>query len=88
MGRRTVVLDCSAYAEAKAEQLDRIARLCLSSKRRGCALRLANAGEDLLALIEFAGLGSVSGLEVGGEAEEREDPGRVQEEGDVRDQAP
>jgi anti-anti-sigma regulatory factor len=88
MGPRVVVLDCSALERADAGQLERIARLCLASKRRGRTLRLANASEELRALIEFAGLGSVSGLEVGGEAEEGVDPIGVQEEGEVRDQAP
>lgn len=88
MGRRTVVLDCSTLAEADAEQLEGIARLCLNLKRRGCALRLANPGDGLLELIEFAGLASVLGVEAGGEAEEREDASRVQEEDEVGDQAP
>jgi hypothetical protein len=35
MGRRTVVLDCSALVEADAEQLEAIARLCLGLKRAG-----------------------------------------------------
>ena len=88
MGRRTVVLDCTALAEADAEQLEAIARLCLRLRRRALALRLANPGEGLLELLEFAGLASVLGVEAGGEAEEREDPSRVQEEGELRDQAP
>jgi ABC-type transporter Mla MlaB component len=88
MGRPTVVLDCSDLAEADARQLDGIARLCLRLKRRGCALRLAGPGEGLLELIELAGLAAVLGVEAGGEAEEREDPGGVQEERDLRDQAP
>jgi anti-anti-sigma regulatory factor len=88
MGRRTVVLDCSALAAADAGQLEGIARLCLSLKRRGCALRLANPSDGLLALIELVGLTSLSGLEAGGQAEEREDPGGVQEEGELGDQAP
>lgn len=86
MGRPTVVLDCSALAEVDAEQLEAIARLCLVLRRRGLALRLANPGEGLLRLIEFAGLASALGVEAGGEAEQREDPGRVQEEDDVGDQ--
>jgi len=88
MGRRTVVLDCSALTEADAEQLDGIARLCLELKRRGCALRLANPSERLVALIRLAGLAAALGVEAGGEIEEREDAGRVQEEGQVGDQAP
>ncbi len=88
MGRRVVVLDCSDLAEADAEQLEDIARLCLSLKRLGCTLRLANPGEGFLELIEFAGLGSVLGVEAVGEAEEREDPSGVEEERELGDQAP
>ena len=88
MGRRTVVLDCAALAGADAEQLEAIARLCLRLKRRGCLLLVATPSEGLLELIEFAGLASVLGVEAGGEAEEREDPSRLQEEGEVGDQAP
>ena len=88
MDRPTVVLDCSALAEADVGLLEAIALLCLALRRRGLALRLVNPGEGLLRLIEFAGLASALGVEVGGEAEQREDPGRVQEEDDVRDQAP
>jgi ABC-type transporter Mla MlaB component len=88
MGRRRIVLDCAALAEADAGQLEGITRLCLRSKRRGCTLRLANPSEGLLELIEFAGLASVLGAEAGGEAEEREDPSRVEEEGELGDQAP
>jgi hypothetical protein len=88
MGQPSVVLDCTALAEADAGQLEGIARLCLTLKRRGCALRLADPGDGLVALVGFAGLAEVLGLEAGGEAEEREDPGRVQEEGELGDQAP
>jgi len=88
MGQRTVVLDCSGLAAADAEQLEGIASLCLRLKRRGLVLRLTNASDELLALIEFAGLGPVLGVEAGGEAEEREDPGGVQEERQLGDQAP
>ncbi len=88
MGQRIVWLDCTALAEADAGQLEDIARLCLTLKRRGCALRLANPGTGLVALVELAGLGAVLGLEAGGETEEREDPGRVQEEGELGDLAP
>jgi hypothetical protein len=82
------VLDCAALAEADAVQLEGIARLCLALKRRGCALRLANPGDGLAGLVEFAGLAAALGLEAGGEAEEREDPSRVEEEGELGDQAP
>jgi anti-anti-sigma regulatory factor len=88
MGRRTVVLDCSALSEPDAGQLDGIARLCLRLKRRGWTLRLVDPSPALVELIELAGLASVLGVEAGGEAEEREDPGGVQEERQLGDEAP
>ena len=88
MGRRTVVVDCSGLPKADAEQLDGIARLCLCMKRRGWTRRLADPGEELLALIELAGLAGLLGVEAGRQAEQREDADGVQEERDLRDQAP
>jgi len=85
MGRLTLVLDCSALPEADAGQLDALARLLVSLGRRDCRLRLADAGQSLLELIEFAGLAEVLCVEPVGEAEEREEPGGVEEEGELRD---
>jgi hypothetical protein len=81
----TVVLDCSALGEPDAGQLDSLARLHLDLQRRHCLLRLTNAGDGLRQLIDFAGLAGVLGVEMGGEAEEREDPSRVEEEGELGD---
>lgn len=80
MGRPTFVLDCSALPEPDAGQLDGLARLLVSLRRRQCELRLANASDALLDLIEFAGLADVLRVEPVGEAEEREESGGVQEE--------
>jgi ABC-type transporter Mla MlaB component len=85
MGWTIFVLDCSALPEADAGQLDGLARLHLSLRRRGCELRLANASDSLLALIDFAGLAGVLRVEVRGETEQREEPGRVEEEGQLSD---
>ena len=85
MGRPTLVLDCSALPEADAGQLDALARLLVTLRRRRCELRLANAGDGLVDLIEFAGLAGVLRVEPVGEAEKREEPGRVEEEGELGD---
>jgi len=85
MGRTTFVLDCSALPEADGGQLDGLARLHLSLRRRRCELQLANAGDGLLDLIDFAGLAGVLGVEAGGEAEEREESSGVEEEGELGD---
>jgi anti-anti-sigma regulatory factor len=85
MERLPVVVDCSALPEPDAELVDALARLHLDLRRRHCELRLVNVGPALLELIEFAGLAQVLRLEPCGEAEEREDAGRVEEERDLRD---
>ncbi len=85
MGRRTLLLDCAGLPAADAGQLDALARLCLQLRRGGCALELAGASAELQELIELAGLAGVLRLEVEGQPEEREDPGGVQEEGELGD---
>jgi ABC-type transporter Mla MlaB component len=85
MGRTTFAIDCSTLADADLGQIDRLARLQLSFRRRQCELRLANAGEGLLDLIDLVGLAGVLGVEAGREAEEREDSGSVEEEGELHD---
>lgn len=76
-----VVLNCAQIDEPRAEVIDYICRLRLGLKLGGRELRLANVGDDLKGLLELCGLG----VEVVGQTEEREQPGRVEEEGDVAD---
>jgi hypothetical protein len=85
MGRPTFVLDCSALPQADAGLLESLARLQVSLRRRKYELRLANASDGLLDLIEFAGLADVLRVEPVGEAEERKDAGRVEEERELDD---
>jgi hypothetical protein len=85
MGRPTLVFDCSALPEADAGQIDALAHLMISLGRTDCELRLANAGAGLLELIAFAGLAGVLRVEPVRKAEEREDPGGVEEEGQLGD---
>jgi hypothetical protein len=85
MGRTNFVIDCSALGEPDAGQIDGLACLQLSFGRRRCELRLANASDRLLALIDLAGLAGVLRVEAGGEAEEREEPGGVEEKGELGD---
>jgi ABC-type transporter Mla MlaB component len=85
MGWTIFVLDCSALPEADAGQLDGLAGLHLSLRRRRCELRLANASDSLLALIDFAGLAAVLRVEAGGKAEQGKEPGGVEEEGQFSD---
>lgn len=85
MGRRTLVLDCARLPAAGMGQVDALARLCLELRRRGCGLELAHPSAELQELIHLAGLAGVLRVEVEGQPEEREDPRRVQEEGELGD---
>jgi hypothetical protein len=67
--------------------VEHIARLRLCLKRGGCELRLYEPDEELRTLLALAGLGSVLGLEVQRQAEQREEPGGVEEEGEFPDPA-
>jgi len=44
---------------ADAVAVDALARLALVARRRGCAVRLCGASEELLALVAFLGLADV-----------------------------
>jgi hypothetical protein len=71
--------------QADLRTVEALARLQLVARRLGCELRLRHAPADLLRLIEFSGLSEVLRLEPGWEAEEREDPRRVEEERELDD---
>jgi hypothetical protein len=85
MDRSTFVLDCSALAAAEMGQVDSLARLQLGLRRRNRELRLAHARDGLLDLIDLAGLAGVLRVEAVGEAEDGEEPGGVEEEGELHD---
>ena len=82
---RSVCLDCGQFTNPTAATVDQIARVQLAMRRCGCELELRNAGPSLLELIGFVGLGEVLRVESRREAEEREQPGRVEEEGELAD---
>jgi len=85
MGRSTFVFDGSALPTAEMRHVDGLARLHLNLRRRDCELRLANVSDGLLDLIDLAGLVGVLRVETGGEAEKREEPDGVEEEGELGD---
>jgi anti-anti-sigma regulatory factor len=64
-----------------------LARLQLAAKRSGRELRLVHASDELLDLIELTGLGDALRVEARRQAEEREEPLGVEEEGEVGDAA-
>ena len=82
---RSVCLDCGHLEATTAATIDEIARLQLTARRRGCQLELANANPYLLDLIGFVGLSHVLRVQSGGQAEERKQPGGIEEEGELCD---
>jgi ABC-type transporter Mla MlaB component len=52
--------------EPDAVLIDALARLQLAALRHGCSLRLSNASDDLLELVELMGLTHVLGARNGG----------------------
>jgi hypothetical protein len=81
----TVYFDCSGLRKPTAATIDKIARLKLAARRNGCELELSNADSDLVELLCFVGLARVLGLELEGQAEQREQPSCIQEEGELDD---
>ena len=82
----TVVCDvCSVTPDAAA--IDALARLQLNARRLGLELRLRHASSALRELIAFAGLDEVLRVEAEGQAEEREERRRVEEERELDDPA-
>ena len=79
-----VLFDLRAVA-ADAVAIDALARLHLTARRIGRRVRLGRVSSDLRELLAFAGLADVLGVEAGGQAEEREQPLGVEEEGELDD---
>jgi ABC-type transporter Mla MlaB component len=86
-------LDCDVGGVARpdAVTVDALARLQLTARRLGCHVRLRHASPELQDLLAFVGLseaipvGERSGLEARRQAEQREEPGGVEEEDDPGD---
>jgi len=87
MRRIRVDCDCAALARADAAAIDGLARCQLAVQREGGELRLVGAQPCLIELIDFCGLTGVLRIEAGWQAEEREEPGGVEEERDLPDPA-
>lgn len=80
-----ITVDCGAVREPTASTIDQIARLQLAARRCGCDLELKDVHPHLLGLIDLAGLAAVLRVEAERQAEQREDPCRVEEEGELGD---
>jgi hypothetical protein len=68
---------------ARLEIVDALARLQLAARRCGCRVEVTSAPNDVVELIELAGLGGVLGLEPRRQPEEREERVGVEEEGEL-----
>jgi hypothetical protein len=80
-----VLCDVGAVVPADAVTIDALARLQLTALRVGRRIVLRHASTELHELLAFMGLVIVLRVEPGGEAEEREQRLRVQEEGELDD---
>ncbi len=69
------------------ETIDTLARLALAAGRLGLEVRLRHISPRLGAVVAFAGLAEVLGVEVSGQTEEREDRVGVEEERHLDDLA-
>ncbi|MFD4635635.1 STAS domain-containing protein [Streptomyces sp. NPDC058284] len=92
-GGADVICDVSGVTTADLTTVDAIARLHLAARRAGAGagggIRLRNPSPALLALLGLVGLVELLGLvvEMGGQAEQREPPRRVQEAVEAGDAA-
>ena len=82
-----VLCDVAACAAPDLGIVEVVARLELTVRRAGGRMALRGASAELLDLLVWCGLPPPSVVESEGQAEEREEPGGVQEERDPRDSA-
>lgn len=86
---RIVVLEVGELVEPDAGVIDLIARLQLAARRAGRELRLCGASPELRELIRLSGLDRVLlCVEAGGQPEQGEEPGGVEEERELPDPPP
>jgi anti-anti-sigma regulatory factor len=79
-----LIVDCAGTRQDDLALVDALARLRLVVQRRGWAMRLRGASDELRELVELAGLADVLPLETRREAERGEEL-RVQEVVEPRD---
>ena len=71
MATGTVTVNCARIKRLDLSAIDEIAQVQLGLCRGGCEVWLTQASEELIALIEFAGLGDVLRVEVQRKTEQR-----------------
>jgi ABC-type transporter Mla MlaB component len=82
-----IICDLGAVPRADLGTVEVLARLQLTARRGGSTVQVRRAPAGLAELLRLVGLDSclTLGVEPGGQAEEREEPGGVQEERDLAD---
>ena len=85
MATGTVTLDCACIEKPDLAAIDLLARIHLGLQRCGCELRVERPTDELVALIELAGLAEVLRVQVKREAEKWKELRRVEEEGELAD---
>jgi anti-anti-sigma regulatory factor len=86
-----VICDVSGLVRPDAAAVDAICRMRVAARRLGARLLVRHASAEFLELLDLMGLCDVladasgSGLQVWGQSEQREHPGRVEEERDPGD---
>jgi len=80
-----LLCDVAACAVPDIGIVDALARLELTVRRGGGRMALRGASAELLDLLAWCGLPAPLLVEAERQAEEREEPGRIEEEGDPRD---
>ena len=90
-GAERVICDVGTLVDPDATTVEALARLYLTSRRRGSQFRLRDVGLELAELLGFVGLRDVlpleraSALQPRRQAEQREQARRIQEEADSGD---
>ena len=83
-GIERVEKSAELWGDCERRTGDALARMALAARRHGCRVELWRVRSELLELLDLAGLAGLA-VEVVGQAEEREEAGRVEEERDPGD---
>ena len=82
-----VVCDVAGLDDPDLADVETLARLRIVAHRAGWEFRLRGVSTELQELLELCGLCEALRVEVGRQAEEREETGSLEEEGDAGDPA-
>jgi ABC-type transporter Mla MlaB component len=85
MATDKVTLSCAQITRPDLSAVDQLAHIQLGVRRGGRELCLADASYELMALIDFAGLGEVLRVEVQRQSEERKELRGVEEKRELPD---